>query len=61
MEPTNAGKVTNVILGGAIATVILGLAAVFAPEQVGALPTGFEGAIATIAAAVLASFGADPE
>lgn len=65
MNPTNAGKITNVMIGGAAATVMLGLAGAFWPEVVSAFPTGFEAALGAliggIAASIGGSFGADPE
>ena len=49
-------KMSAVVLGGGVASVLMGAMAIFYPEQYELVPAGFEGGVATIAAFALGYF-----
>lgn len=49
-------KIQAAALGGAVASVLMGVFAVLYPEQYKLIPAGFEGGLATIAAVLLGYF-----
>ena len=60
-QNTNAPtrKLNAVVLGGAVASISMGVLAIFIPEAYARVPPGFEGGIATILGFSLGYFARD--
>lgn len=57
--PMPTRKIGAAALGGGVASVSMGVLAIFAPEAYAQVPAGFEGGVATIAGFLLGYFVRD--